>query len=610
VLEESELTNLPLKPGVYLYKDDTGKVIYVGKAVNLRHRVRSYFQAGAKHSPKTQVMVQRIRNLETIVTTSELEALILESNLIKRYRPRYNVVLRDDKSYPYLKLTTEETYPRLLVSRRPHEDKNRYYGPYVSAGAMRESLRLIHKNLGIRQCNIEIDRKRPRPCLYYDLHQCAAPCVAWGESQEQYQEHVRQVRLLLEGRQDALAMDLEERMVKASESQQYEEAARMRDSLRALQVVQSKQKIVFPDARDMDVIALALKESKDACIQVFFIRGGKLIDRQTCHLSNLESSDPGEALESFLVQYYSSGAYVPAEILLQHALEESDGMAEWLAKRRGSRVTLTAPQRGEKLALVKMVEENARELFKNEDSQIQEKIGPAAARDRQAALLELQEVFQLPSLPRRIEGFDISHIQGSFTVASMVVAEDAFAKRSDYRKYKIKGVEGVDDFASMHEVVFRRYRRLLDEKAELPDLIMIDGGKGQLSAALKALKELNLDHLFIFGLAKRLEEFFLPGESQSVRLPERSPGRLLVQRLRDEAHRFAIQYHRSLRSKAISRSELDEVKGIGAATKQKLLKVFGGLEGVKKARLQDLLAVTGLKKNIARRLFDKYHGNL
>jgi excinuclease ABC subunit C len=603
-----DLSNLPQKPGVYLYKDEGGKVLYVGKAVNLRHRVRSYFQEGARHSAKTIALVEKVRQYETIVTTSELEALILESNLIKRYRPRYNIILRDDKSYPYLKLTTGEEYPRLLVSRRPHEDKNRYYGPYVSAWSMRETLRLIHKNLGIRQCNIEIDRKRPRPCIYYDLHQCAAPCVNWGETKEQYQEHVREVRLLLEGRQDSLASELEQRMNAAAEKQEYEEAARLRNSLRALQVVQARQKIVFPEARDVDVVALAFgpgKEKKEAGIQIFFIRGGKLVDRQTRNLTNLEAADPSEALESFLVQYYSGSVYVPQEVILQHPLDEPDGMAEWLSKRRGSKVTLTFPQRGEKLALVKMVEENAKELFKPEP--MVGRSGTAPAKDREAALKELQQVFKLPDPPQRIEGFDISHIQGSFTVASMVVAEDGWPHRSEYRKYKIKSVQGVDDFASMREVVGRRYKRLLDENRPMPDLVLIDGGRGQLNAAMAALTELNLTHLPVFGLAKRLEEFYLPNKVETVQLSERSPGRLLVQRLRDEAHRFAITFHRSLRSKELRHSELDDLEGVGPATKKKLLKTFGGLEGVKTASEDDLLKIKGLRKNIALKIFEKFH---
>ncbi len=593
---EEKIQQVPERPGVYLYKDDSGRVIYVGKALVLKHRVRSYFQAGARHSPKTLALVARIRDLETIVTGSELEALILESNLIKRHRPRYNIILRDDKSYPYLKLTLDEEYPRLLVSRRPHTDKSRYYGPYVSAGAMRETLRLIHRHLGIRQCNIEIDRKRPRPCLYYDLHQCGAPCVSWGETKEQYQEHARQARLLLEGREDGLAEGLKKDMAAASEARDYEEAARLRDSLRAVQFVQTRQRVVFPDARDMDVIAMAYQGNPDSgdggqeapdgeeagrdpasgprpepAIQIFFIRNGKLMDRQVCRLSNLEGSEPGEALESFVVQYYSGGVYVPEEVVLQHPVEEEAGLAQWLSRRRGSRVALTCPKRGEKLQLVRMVEQNAREVLRQDEMELQRRAGQAAARQRQEALLELQEVFQLPHPPHRIEGFDISHIQGSHTVASMVVAEDGFPKRSDYRKYKIRTVEGVDDFASMREVVGRRYRRVLDEKLPMPDLIMIDGGRGQLGAAMEALRGLNLDHLPAVGLAKRLEEFFLPGRLESVRLTERSPGRLLMQRLRDEAHRFAITFHRQLRSKAISLSELDEVEGLGPKTKKRLL---------------------------------------
>jgi excinuclease ABC subunit C len=601
------LDKVPEIPGCYIYKDAGGGVIYVGKAVNLRRRVFQYFQGRADLSPKNRLLVSEIRSLETLVVGTEMEALVLEENLIKRFRPRFNILLRDDKRYPYLQLTLSEDYPRLLVTRRPHLEKDRYFGPFVHVGAMREVLRLVHRHLGVRQCSIEIDRKLPRPCLYYDLHQCDAPCVAWGETKEQYGEHVRQAQLLLEGREDGLLEDLTRRMEIAAVAERFEDAARWRDSLKAVELVRERQRVVLPQPRDVDVVALA-REDEATVVKVFFVRGGKLVDWQDCRLANAEAAEPAEALGAFVKQFYSGAAAIPQEVLLSHAIEDVEALAAWLTSKRGARVEILIPQRGEKMGLVRLCEANAREMLREEGLEPRRfgERGPkalqSAARDLEGALLQLKELLDLECLPARIDGFDISHFQGSQTVASMVVIEGGRPARAEYRKFKIKTVAGVDDFASMEEVVTRRYRRVLDEGGPWPDLVVIDGGKGQLSAALKALRALGLERLAVIGLAKRFEEIFVPGRMESLRLDERSPGRLLIQRLRDEAHRFAITFHRQLRSKALTHSALDDVAGVGPSLKKRLLRAFGSVDGVRKASLEELRAVEGVGPKMAQRL--------
>jgi excinuclease ABC subunit C len=607
------LDAVPESPGCYLYKNEQGKVIYVGKAINLRRRVFQYFQERADLTPKNRILVSQIDHFETVVVGTEVEALILEENLIKKYRPRYNVMWRDDKRYPYLQLTLSEPYPRLLVTRRPYlAQKDRYFGPFVHVSAMRETLRLVHRNLGIRQCDIVIDKKLERPCLYYDLHQCDAPCVKWGETLEQYGEHVKQTQLLLEGKGDNLTDELQKRMQAAAEAEQFEAAARWRDGLRAFALVQEKQRVVLSEPKDMDVIAMVTEEGEGGAtlgaVKVFFIRGGKLVDWQDCRLSNVDPDDLGAAMGAFVPQFYGGASAVPAEVLLSHPVEEPEILRQWLSQKRGTRVELNIPQRGQKSQLIQMVQANAREMVKDDDRRFGERQKEAlnktpAGRDIEGALEQLKEVLSLPEKPLRIDGFDISHFQGSQTVASMVVMMDGRPAPHEYRKYKIKTVAGVDDFASMEEVVGRRYRRVLDEGLPLPDLVMIDGGKGQLSAAMKAVAALGLtDKLRLIGLAKRFEEIFVPGRVESLRLDERSPGRLLIQRLRDEAHRFAITFHRSLRAKALVHSALDDIPGVGPAMKKRLLRAFGSVEGVKQATLEQLIEVEGVGPRLAARL--------
>lgn len=605
----AQLDAAPERPGCYLYKDARGRVIYVGKAVNLRRRVFQYFQERAALSPKNRALVAAVRGLETVVVASEVEALILEETLIKKHRPRYNVLLRDDKRYPYLRLTLGEPYPRLLVTRRPHEGRDRYYGPFVHVGAMRQTLRLVHRHLGIRQCDLEIDRTLDRPCLYYDLHQCGAPCVAWGEGPEAYAAHVEQVQMLLDGREDGLSAELRRRMDEAARAERYEDAARWRDGLRALELVRRKQRVVLPEPRDVDVVALAEGPTGAAAVKVFFVRGGKLVDWQDCRLANAEQADSGEALGAFLRQYYAGAAAVPGEVLLSHPIEDAGAFAAWLTAKRGAKALLTVPQRGQKLELLRLCEDNALELLKDAGEDGQRRFGQrrgavpqAPARDLGAALRELQRALGLPAPPRRIDGFDISHVQGSHTVASLVVMQDGRPARGGYRRYRIRTVRGVDDFAAMEEVVGRRYRRVKDEGGPWPDLVVIDGGKGQLGAALKALRALGLERLPVIGLAKRFEEVFVPGRVEDLRLGPRSPGRLLLQRLRDEAHRFAVSFHRRLRSRALVHSALDEVAGVGPALKRRLLRAFGSVEGVRSASLEQLRAVEGVGPRLAQRL--------
>ncbi len=598
-----KLAELPQRPGVYIYRDARGKVIYVGKAVNLRSRVRSYFQESKGHSAKTLALVGQIRDLETLVTPGEVDALILEGNLIKKHKPRYNILLKDDKSFPYLMLT-DEPYPRLLVTRKPHEAPGRYFGPYVHAAAMRETQRLVQRHLGIRQCDIEIDRKRPRPCLYYDLHQCDAPCVSWGETQKQYAEHAHQARLLLEGREDSLLDEIKTKMHAAAQGEKFEDAARWRDSWRALETVRARQRVVLKEPKDVDLIALAQGEGGQVVVQVFYVRAGKLIDRRDCRLRNHDGASPGEVLSSFLPQFYAGGTYVPDEIVVSHEFEDWTTTRAWLAKRRGKSLDLSFPQKGEKKRWVEMVEENARLLLKSYQAReaAEQDLPQGAGSDGVGALAELAKIFGLAKPPRRIDGFDISHVQGSHTVASMVVMIQGRSTPSEYRHFKVKEVKGIDDFASMREVVGRRYRRMLDEKGPLPDLLLIDGGKGQLSAAMDALKKLGLEKLKVFGLAKRLEEIYLPGQEKPLRLDDRSPGRLMLQRLRDEAHRFAITYHRKLRAKAMTHSVLDDVKGLGPVLRKRLLTFFGSVDGLRRAKPGELEKIKGLSRAVRVRL--------
>ncbi len=574
-----KLSHLPDKPGVYLMKDAGGKIIYVGKAVNLKNRVRSYFQSSRGHSPKTQALVARIADLEFIVTASEIEALILECNLIKKHRPKYNISLRDDKSYPYVKVTVNEPYPQVYVTRRVVKDGSRYFGPYTDAGAIHETVALLRRLFPLRTCR-KLDA--PRPCLQHHIKRCLAPCA--GKVDEQtYGEMIRAVMLLLEGRSDDVVKELKRRMAKAAADLEFEQAVRLRDQVAAVEKVVEKQNIVT-GAGDQDAVGLA-RSAAGTCAQVFFIRSGKLVGREHFLLTGGEDEDDAAVLAAFVKQYYSQAAFIPREVLLPEALPEQELLAEWLSGLKGSRVRVETPKRGTKRDLVVMAADNAAVVLKEQADRL-----AADTRRTAGAVAELAAYLGLPEPPGRIECFDISHIQGAETVASMVVFEDGAANKDEYRRYKLKTVEGKpDDFASMAEVIGRRFRGA----EALPGLVIIDGGKGQLSAALAAARDMGVDVPMV-GLAKEFEHIFRPGESEPLILPRNSQALFLVQRIRDEAHRFAITYHRKLRARRNLISVLDHVPGIGPARRKALWEHFGSLAKIKAAEVAELAAVPGM----------------
>src|SRR6266550_3054025 len=549
-----KLKEIPVSAGVYLYKDSAGKIIYIGKAKRLRSRVRSYFQA-RPFDRKTEALVKQIADVEVIVTDNEVEALILEATLTKKHKPRYNVNLKDDKSYPHLKLTINEPFPKAVITRRIQKDGALYFGPFLPASLARKTIDVINRTFQLRTCDIEIDGKAPRPCLEYHIKRCLGPCVKGLCTPEQYQEAVRDVRLLLEGRNTELADTLEERMGQASGEMRYEMAAKYRDLRKTVIKLSEQQKMATSPERDVDIFAY-YREGRLLALQLFTMREGNIVGRREFFWEDLpeDDFDPGSFLGEVLAQYYATD-YVPKEIHVPVDFEDRELLEKALTARKGRRVKIHYSQRGEKRDLIDLGEKNAKLAFEQRFRVLKP--------DMKLVLEELQETLELPHFPARIESFDVSNIQGAENVAGMVVCENGKMNRSQYRKFRIRTVEGSNDVASMREVVFRRYRRVLDEGKPLPDLIMIDGGKGQLGAAASAMQKLGLGHLKVFGLAKRLEEFYLPGRIDTVRLAERSPGRLLIQRLRDEAHRFAITFHRSLRSKAIATSELDGIRGVG-----------------------------------------------
>lgn len=549
---QSKLEHLPAQPGVYLFKDGDHHILYVGKAASLSDRVRSYFQRGADHSPKTALLVTHIHDLETIVTRSELEALILESNLIKRHRPRFNVVLRDDKQYPYLRLPIKENFPRLSIVRRVQKDGALYYGPYTPAGALRDTLKVIRKVFPLATCEIDIDGTADRACLEFEIKRCMAPCIG-NQSREEYHQIVKQVRQFLEGRDNELVDSLRSEMEAAAEREEYEEAARLRDRLFNIERTLEKQRITQVSHCDQDVIGLA-RQGSAVDLQLLFVRGGLLIGRKDYFWPESADSSDEELVRAAVEQFYNKEGQPPKELLVPTPLSDATVMEQWLSEKKGEAVRIVAPERGAKHQLVLLAEENAgaaaAEHLRNE------------ALDRQAGA-ELKRLLRLDSAPNRIEGFDISNIQGNQSVASMVVWEDGQAKKSDYRKFRIQTVEGANDFASMKEAVIRRYGHV--ENLPRPDLILIDGGLGQLSAAMEGLKEVGADRIPIIGLAKargeKEERIFLPGRKNPIPLRANAPATHLVQRVRDEAHRFALTYHRKLRGKALLSSELDRIAG-------------------------------------------------
>ena len=586
------LAVLPDKPGVYLMHDAEGKVIYVGKAVVLKNRVRSYFRNLASHTPKVKAMVAKIAEIETIITSSEVEALILECNLIKKYRPRYNISLKDDKSYPYLKVTMQEDFPRLHMTRRLMRDGAKYYGPYADAGAMYETMKLLKTMFPLRTCR----KMNPdRPCLNYHIKRCLAPCAGYV-SKEEYGKMIKSVCMVLDGRTTELERDLKQRMQEAAEEYAFEEAARLRDQLQAVERLNESQKAVTNNGGDMDVIGFA-QDMTGNCLQIFFVRKGKLIGRDNFFLQD-GSEAPQEVLTAFIKQYYNEATFIPREIVLPQLpeAEEQQLIELWLREKAERRVELLTPQRGIKRELLQLANDNALKLLAERLRK-----GSLSLKNDEQAAEELQQALGLEHSLERMDCFDISHTQGSETVASMVVFRNGSISKKDYRKYKIVSAEGKpDDFKSMQEVVYRRYK----DYEDLPNLVVIDGGKGQLSSALEVIRGLGLEDLPVVGLAKREEEIFLPHQSTSILLDRDSAALHLIQRIRDEAHRFAITFHRNLRGKRNLVSVLDHVEGIGPKRRQALWKTFKTLEAMKAASVEELAAVEGMNGAVAQTLYD------
>ena len=582
-----KLKLLPDSPGVYIMKDDHGKIIYVGKAIVLKNRVRQYFQSSRNHTPKVRAMVSHIADVETIMTANEVESLILEANLIKKHRPRYNIRLKDDKSYPYVKVTVQEEFPRVFITRRVLRDGARYFGPYTNVTALRDSLKLLRRLFPLRTC-----RTMPeRPCLEYHIKRCLAPCVGKVEA-EDYHAMIRAVLLFLEGRTDDVERELEQRMNAAAEAYHFETAARLRDQLSAVRTAAERQNIVT-GAGDQDAVGMA-RSAAGICVQIFFIRGGKMIGREHFLLRGSEEESDADILRAFLEQYYNQATFVPREVLLPCAIDAAAQatIEAWLAARKGGgKVALLTPQRGTKHDIVQMATGNAAKFLADEETR-------RSLLDEQTlgAVEELGRYLGLKHPPRRMECFDISHNQGQETVASMVVSEDGAPKISDYRRFKIRSTEGKpDDFLSMREVTTRRYVGLPEE--ELPDLIIIDGGKGQLSSALEIIRHAaGHKDVPVVGLAKQFELVFTEGNSEPVELPRRSQALYLIQRIRDEAHRFAITFHRKLRSKRNLVSVLDHIVGVGPKRRQSLWTHFGTLDKIKAASVDELAAVPGMNR--------------
>lgn len=597
---EEKLNALPTKPGCYLYKDQNGQILYVGKAINLRNRVRSYFHKSANLTPKTRRLVQSIHDLEYIVTESELEALVLECNLIKKYQPNFNVRLRDDKQYPYLCLTTAEPFPRLLLTRRVRQDGNKYFGPYAGSGAVYKTMDLINRIFPLVSCGKPFDgRPVQKPCLYHHLGQCLAPCAGLADRGE-YQAAVKDVIAFLEGKQEKLIRDLRKKMEQAAEALLFERAAKIRDQIAAVEEVMARQKVISTRMIDQDVVAVVADEG-GACVQMFYIRGGKLIGQNHFLLEGADDeATQSEAVQEFVKQYYQNAAYVPQEILLPCDIDETSIVESWLRQKRGGKVEIQVPVRGDKKRLVEMAAENAAHAMQQIRAEMRAKLGST-----ERALRELAEALGLDDPPKRIECYDISNFQGDAFVGSMVVCENGEMNKNEYRRFKIRSHENKpDDFAMIREVLTRRLNEGKQGNPKfnrMPDLIIVDGGKGQLSSALAAMEATGV-HLPVCGLAKRFELLILPNEPDPVALPRTSQALYLVQRIRDEAHRFANAYRVVLQGKKQTRSTLDSVPGIGPKRRKALIKHFGSIEKIRAASVEDLAATPGMNRAVAESL--------
>ena len=661
---EAQLKALPPKPGVYLFKNAKGSTIYVGKAASLRNRVRNYFGATHAFEPKTRALVEQIAEIEFILTGSAQEALLLEATLVKQNQPFFNVRLKDDKHYPYLKIDLKEQWPRVEITRRIARDGSRYFGPFASAGSVRRTLDLVKKLFPWRSCTKEITGTDPRPCLEYFIHRCIGPCASLC-SKEEYDTVIGQTIMFLEGRTDEIQRDLKRSMQEASANLEYERSARLRDQVQAIDRTTERQVMEVRDRTDMDVFGLA-REEQEAYVQVFFLRKGLIVGRDIFQLDGTKDETDSEVLRSFVEQFYESSPYVPARVLLPVKIDDTDLIEQWLTERRGTNVTIAAPERGEKRMLVERAMANAKESLQQARAKWMADRGK-----KQEALQQLQDELELPALPKRIECYDISTIQGTSAVGSMVVFEDGNPKRSEYRRFRIKGVAGQNDFAMMQEVLKRRFWRFRRESQEeganeasppglrshfagegesavhshptegeeirevleepnagapmteplaaenggqaaeydesfgsMPDFVIVDGGKGQVSAAHDAMRNLGVGQIPLAGLAKRFEELYVKDVSEPIVLDRTSQALYLVQRIRDEAHRFAITYHRDVRKKSGLRSALDEVPGVGPKRKKALLRKFGSLKAVKEATLEEIAATPGFTRAVAEKVLE------
>ncbi len=608
---QEELKKLPGRPGVYIMHDENDHIIYVGKAVSLKNRVRQYFQSSRNKGVKIEQMVTHIRRFEYIVTDSEMEALVLECNLIKEHRPKYNTMLMDDKTYPFIKVTTGEAFPRIMLSRRMIKDKARYFGPYTSSQAVRDTIDLIHKLFHLRSCsrNLPRDIGKERPCLNYHIKQCDAPCQGYI-SQEEYGKAVSEVLHFLNGNYDILLKDLEEKMSAASEALEFEKAIEYRELLNSVKKVAQKQKITDSSGEDRDVLAVA-SEEEDAVVQVFFIRGGRLIGRDHFYLSISRGEPDSEILNSFIPQYYAGTPYIPGELMLQTEVEDREVLETWLSSKRGQKVTVRVPKKGTKEKLVELARENARMVLSKDKERLKREEGRTIGAVKEiAALLGIESI-------TRMEAYDISNTNGFESVGSMVVYERGRPKRNDYRKFKIKGISGADDYGSMREVLTRRFSHGLREREEnkqlgkftaFPDLILMDGGKGQVNVALQVLEELHLnipvcgmvkdDHHRTRGLYYQNKEIAVNRDSEAFRL---------ITRIQDEAHRFAIEYHRQLRGKGQVHSILDDIEGIGPARRKALMRQYLSLEDIKKASVEELANVPSMNEKAAESVYKFFH---
>ena len=613
---EEEIQKLPDKPGVYIMKDSEGDIIYIGKAISLKNRVRQYFRKSTNHATKVVAMVKNIEEFEYIITDNEVEALILESNLIKKHKPKYNVLLRDDKNYPYIKVTVKERFPRVMKTRKVIKDGSRYFGPYVSSGAVNDTLDIIENLYKLRTCNMNLEDgpRLKRPCLNHFIGKCLGPCFQEVDEAE-YMAMINEVIMFLNGKEHKLVEIIEDKMNKASKDLDFESAAKYRDQIASLNHILEKQKIVSTNLEDQDVIGMA-RGIENVCVQVFFVRTGKIIGREHFIINDSESSERGEILGAFIKQFYLGTSYIPKEILIEEDIDDIDTVSKWLSSKRGSKVSVKVPKRGEKNELMEMVRKNALETLSQHRERIKKK-----TQDNKKPLIELQDALGVKTPLNRIEAFDISNIQGVHSVGSMVVFENGQPKYREYRKFKIKWVTGPDDYSSMQEVIYRRFSRGIEERNQVlenkidvgnfsvfPDLIMMDGGKGQINVAKRVLEDLNLD-IPVCGLVK--DDFHrtrgIIYEDREITLPNRSSGFRLINKIQDEAHRFAITYHRSLRSKDLVKSILDDIPGIGEKRKKNLLKELKTIDRIKKSSVEELTNVEGMNKKSAESVYEFFN---